>query len=122
MIPFKGRSSMKQYIKNKPHKWGVKLFALCGASGMLYDFEIYTGKDTLLEKTKLGISGDIVVRLVETVPKDINLKLYIDNWFSSYHLAFQLIDCNLLMTGTVRENRIPKKSGKKVHSPKVKKI
>jgi len=24
MIPFKGRSSMKQYMKSKPHKWGYK--------------------------------------------------------------------------------------------------
>ena len=25
MIPFKGRSGIKQYMRNKPHKWGFKL-------------------------------------------------------------------------------------------------
>lgn len=28
IIPFKGRSSMKQYNKSKPHKWRIKMFAL----------------------------------------------------------------------------------------------
>jgi hypothetical protein len=40
MIPFKGRSSLKQYVRNKPHKCGVKFFARCGTSGIIYDFEI----------------------------------------------------------------------------------
>jgi hypothetical protein len=24
IAPFKGRSSLKQYVRNKPHKWGIK--------------------------------------------------------------------------------------------------
>lgn len=44
IIPFKGRSSLKQYVKNKPHKWGIKVFARAGTSGNVYDFEIYRGK------------------------------------------------------------------------------
>ena len=42
MIIFKGRSSMKQYMKKKPHKWGFKVFAQAGTSGIIYDFELYT--------------------------------------------------------------------------------
>lgn len=34
MIPFKGQSQMKQYMKGKPHPWGIKLFMLCGTSGI----------------------------------------------------------------------------------------
>lgn len=40
----KYRSYLKQYIPRKPHKWGFKLFVLCGISGYVYDFEIYTGE------------------------------------------------------------------------------
>lgn len=29
MIPFTGRLSFKQYIQNKTHKYGIKLFKLC---------------------------------------------------------------------------------------------
>ncbi|KAG8187496.1 hypothetical protein JTE90_022889 [Oedothorax gibbosus] len=109
MIPFKGRNKLKQYIKNKPHKWGIKVFGLCGSSGMLYDFQVYTGKDTVTEKTKLGISGDIVMKLVQTIPVKKNYTLYTDNWFTSYHLAAELHVRDLLMVVTVKENSIPKR-------------
>lgn len=87
MVPFKGMSSMKQYIKNKPHKWGIKIFAIASQCGIIHDFEIYVGKKTIPSKTsKLGISGDIVIRLADCVPKYQNYKLCFDNWFTSYSL------------------------------------
>lgn len=43
IIPFKGRLSFKQYIKGKPCPWGLKVYALCGKSGMPYDFFVYQG-------------------------------------------------------------------------------
>uniref|UniRef100_A0A8C6SX46 PiggyBac transposable element-derived protein domain-containing protein n=1 Tax=Neogobius melanostomus TaxID=47308 RepID=A0A8C6SX46_9GOBI len=42
------RSSMKQYIKNKPTKWGFKLFVLADSdNGYTIDFKIYTGKSVI---------------------------------------------------------------------------
>ena len=39
MIPFEGRSSMKQYIPLKPVKRGFKVWAMADAlNGYLYDF------------------------------------------------------------------------------------
>ena len=35
IIPFKGRNALKQYIRNKPHKWGFKLFTRSGLSGIM---------------------------------------------------------------------------------------
>lgn len=35
MVPFKGQLDVKQYVKNKPSKWGIKLFCLCGITGMI---------------------------------------------------------------------------------------
>lgn len=40
MVPFKGKLNIKQYIKGKPCPWGVKIFVLCGKSGLCYDFLI----------------------------------------------------------------------------------
>ncbi len=31
MIPFKGRLRFKQYMKDKPTKWGIKVFVLADA-------------------------------------------------------------------------------------------
>ena len=32
MIKFKGRLGLKQFIKNKPTKWGIIVFVLSGAT------------------------------------------------------------------------------------------
>ncbi|GFN83839.1 PiggyBac transposable element-derived protein 3 [Plakobranchus ocellatus] len=44
MVAFKGRSGIKQYLRNKPRKWGFKLWAGAGCDGILHDFDIYRGK------------------------------------------------------------------------------
>lgn len=109
IIPFKGRTFMKQYNKNKPHKWGIKMFAIASASGLVHDFEIYTGKGTLQQAEQgLGISGDVVLRLVDGIPKNQNYKVAMDNWFNSYHLQCRLKFSGVLGIGTVRSNRLAK--------------
>ncbi|KAE9522188.1 hypothetical protein AGLY_017448, partial [Aphis glycines] len=107
IIPFKGRSTMKQYNKNKPHKWGIKMFALASSNGLVHDFEIYVGKGTLPPSEHgLGISGDVVMRLVDSIPKHQNYKVSMDNWFNSHSLQCKLHFCGILGIGTVRSNRI----------------
>lgn len=57
IIPFKGRCLYKQYIKGKPHKWSRKVFCQSGISGIVYDFEVYGGKGTVV-KAKRWFSED----------------------------------------------------------------
>ena len=57
MIAFKGRSSLKQYMRNKPHKWGIKLWARAGTEGILHDFEIYQGSIPSPSNTNPGPSN-----------------------------------------------------------------
>ncbi|XP_047105234.1 piggyBac transposable element-derived protein 4-like [Schistocerca piceifrons] len=64
----KARSYLKQYMPNKPHKYGYKLFVISGISGYAYDFEIFTGDENEPEKRvtreeDLGASANVVVRL-----------------------------------------------------------
>ena len=80
MIPSKFRSPLKQYMPNKPHKWGYKVFSRCGASGIVYDFEVYTGKSTE-NPGNLGVTGDLIVRLCTHLPKNQNYKVFFDNFF-----------------------------------------
>ena len=45
MVKFKGHNICKQYIKNKPIKWGFKLWIrACAKGGYEYESRIYTGK------------------------------------------------------------------------------
>lgn len=47
MIKFKGHNIMKQYIKNKPLKWGFKMWSRCESpTGYLYQLDLYTGNRT----------------------------------------------------------------------------
>lgn len=107
MIAFKGRSHLKQYMRNKPHKWGFKVFTRAGASGIMYDFEIYQGKGTCSDYG-LGFSGDIVMALASELPEGNNFKIYFDNWFSSLQLTIALKEKQIFCIGTVRQDRMGK--------------
>lgn len=55
MIKFKGRSSMKQYMKDKPVKRGIKVWCRADAkTGYACDLEVYTGKATEILEGTLG--------------------------------------------------------------------
>ena len=40
MVPFKGKSGIKQYLPKKPKKWGYKMFFCCDAKGLTHDMSI----------------------------------------------------------------------------------
>ncbi|XP_039301196.1 piggyBac transposable element-derived protein 4-like, partial [Nilaparvata lugens] len=45
MCGFRGRISFRVYLKNKPQKYGIKMFIVCDAStGYCLNFEVYCGK------------------------------------------------------------------------------
>ena len=45
MIPFKGRSTLKEYMPMKPNKRGIKVWAMSDAhNGYVSELEVYTGK------------------------------------------------------------------------------
>jgi hypothetical protein len=43
VCPFKGKSSLKQYLRNKPNKWGFKIWVLADMTGYVSCFEVYQG-------------------------------------------------------------------------------
>ena len=48
MVGFRGRFGSKQYMPQKPTKWGIKAFALAdAANGYLLNSLVYTGAQTL---------------------------------------------------------------------------
>lgn len=109
MIPFKGRSHLKQYMPKKPKKWGFKVFARCGVSGLIYDFYLYEGKSPELAdpETSCGNQlGNIFIRLSESCPRDLNIKMHFDNYFTNINMMVQLKVWGIYSTGTVRADRL----------------
>lgn len=108
----KARHHLKQYMPAKPHKWGYKLFFLCGVSGFSYNFEIYTGSENLDKfrlpnESNLGAASNTVVRLCRVVPDNLNYVVYFDNYYTSLSLMSFLASKGIFALGTVRRNRIP---------------
>lgn len=110
MCSTKARHYLKQYMPLKPHKWGFKLFVLCGVSGFAYKFEIYTGtenRNRLDTEPDLGASANVVVRLCRNIPTNEFYRIYFDNYYSSIPLVSYLATRGIYSLGTIRRNRIP---------------
>ena len=45
--------------------------------GLLHDFDVYQGKGGDKGANVFGIGGDVVVKLCETLPKDVGHKIYL---------------------------------------------
>ncbi|KAL6419530.1 hypothetical protein ACFW04_013788 [Cataglyphis niger] len=88
IIPFRGRVVFRQYIKQKRHRYGVKVFKLCFKPGYTYNFEIYC----------------VAVSLCENI-FDKGHTLCVDNWYTSIDLAQEFLARNTHVIGTIRSNR-----------------
>ncbi|XP_037037947.1 piggyBac transposable element-derived protein 2-like [Bradysia coprophila] len=108
----KCKSIIKQYLPNKPHKWGFKLHVLAGShSGFCYTFEIFTGCENdarfrLANEMDLGSSANIVIRLLRIVPDFQHYIVCFDNYFSTLPLIGQLSKRGIHAVGTMRRKRL----------------
>jgi len=119
MIKFFGRLRIKQFIRNKPIRFGIKMWALCGADGFLFDCDIYGGKNATNDDGKLSkcaLGSRVVLNLLEkllltTVRKKLErFHLYCDNFFTSPDLFVHLQSVGIKATGVVRKNRVREKN------------
>ena len=61
-----------------------KNFVQAGASGIICDLSYHTGQKSVRWE-KCGVS-EVVVQMVEELPKNQNTQLFMDNWFSTLRL------------------------------------
>ena len=103
MIPFKGRSSLKQYMPKKPVKRGIKVWAVAdGTNGYICDFEVYTGKQG--DSVEKGLRARVVIGLTQLY-KNTFRHVYFDNFFTSFILLIDLFKMGLYACGTIRSNQ-----------------
>ncbi|KAJ0391884.1 hypothetical protein ATCC90586_003559 [Pythium insidiosum] len=101
------------YMRNKPHKWGTKLFMMCCAtSAYCIRLEVYCGKEQTsgVIDTKSGPAA--VVRNVKAVFGDEATKanhkrlIVTDRFYTSVALALQLLTLGFYTVGTIMTNRV----------------
>ncbi|XP_028407218.1 uncharacterized protein LOC114529600 isoform X2 [Dendronephthya gigantea] len=83
MVKSKAISGIRQYMKNKPTKWGIKLWVLADSSnGYTIDFNVYIGKSKHDAPSSHGLGYDVVMKLVNPYLGQ-GYHVYFDNFFSS---------------------------------------
>ena len=102
MVPFKWRSSLKQYMPKKPMKRGIKVWMRADAlNGYVSAFEVYVGKKG--DSVEHDLGGKVVKILTEELQNTYR-HVYFDNYFSSVNLLLDLFRDGLYACGTLRLN------------------
>lgn len=110
LVGFRGRCSFRQYIPNKPNKYGIKIFALVDTKTMYtVNLEIYPGNQPDGPYSQSNSPDNVVKRMVRPIEKS-GKNITADNWFSSVPLAMDLLKDKITFVGTLRKNKrqIPK--------------
>ena len=126
--PFKGRLSFKCYNPSKPAKWHIKLFEISDAkTGYCLGFEVYAGKG----KTRCANTAKVLdpgctetTKIVMGLMEKCHLldkghHVYMDNYYSSPELFYEMHYRNSYACGTCHSNR--KNMSKAVINAKLKK-
>lgn len=113
MVPYFGRHPTKQYIRNKPIRWGYKLWVGTLRLGYIVWFTPYQGTSSVITKPykELGLGATVVLSyadVVQTHWPNTRFHFFFDNFFSSMHLLHELKNRGIFATGTIRDNRILK--------------
>ena len=113
MIPFTGKTVLKQFVPGKPNPEGLKNFVLASSDGMVLDFEVYQGRklaDGGGEDGKPWLVGEsVVVRLTESLPQGTSV--FFDRFFTTPRILEHLQSKQLHGTGTVKKIYVPKEAG-----------
>uniref|UniRef100_A0A1B6LRI5 PiggyBac transposable element-derived protein domain-containing protein n=1 Tax=Graphocephala atropunctata TaxID=36148 RepID=A0A1B6LRI5_9HEMI len=116
VVPYKGKraGNRRQYLKNKPKKWGFKIFVRSGVSGMIYDFLLYGGdEDTFRRYTfseaeeRIGSGAKVVLSLCKSIQQPNCSFVFFDNFFCSLELLVLLREkYGIFSLGTLRADRL----------------
>ena len=106
MIASKGRVSFRQYMRGKPHPFGIKAFVLADSmTGYVHRLRLYFGSETdvLLDADWLQITRIVLTR---TQPLEGHgYHVITDRFYTSPELAMALENRSLAFTGTVQVNQ-----------------
>jgi len=106
IIYFRGKSSIIQYNKFKPHPWGLKNFVMADKHGVINKLVLYQGSNTPIKTDAESIIKYFIDNIELT-----DLTLSFDNYYSTINLCDQICDMNengsknTKFIGTIRSNR-----------------
>ncbi|XP_044038592.1 uncharacterized protein LOC122869536 [Siniperca chuatsi] len=102
LVPFKGCCVFRQYMPNKPAKYGIKIWVTCDiGTSYAWRMQIYTGKPS---------GAAVVVNHSKRVVLDMKEGLQgntvtCDNFFTTYSLAEELLKRKMALVRTIRKTK-----------------
>ena len=109
MVEYFGRHGCKQSIRNKPIRFGFKVFVGSTDKGYMVWVDPYQGAGTTgVPERGLGVGGDLVAHYANILMnnREMLYHLFIDNWFTSVKLMAYLKSIRVYGTGTLKANRV----------------
>lgn len=110
-VAFKGRVAFRMYNPQKPTKWDLRVYVLADSeTGYISVFEPYYGNETTeaLVRPDLNFTCRIVLELCQQLQSKTQAKgyhLFTDRFYTSFHLAEELLNMGIHLTGTIQKNR-----------------
>ena len=116
MVEYFGKHSCKQAIRNKPIRFGYKVWCQNTPLGYLITFDLYqvktyNGNEEM--ETRFSKCASTVLHFLDqysNYQKHLRYHIFMDNLFTSIPLLFELMKSNKNETGTIRHDRIDKKA------------
>jgi hypothetical protein len=102
MLPYKGRyCNIRQYMKGKPVKFGIKIWALASSqSRYVSNVIVYLGASDVREEDEL-VGADAVLVAIRGMEGRGHVVI-MDNFFTSVKLFMTLLERGFYATGTVK--------------------
>lgn len=107
MEPFRGRCKFRMYIKNKPCKYGIKIYATVdSATYYTVYMEIYPGTQPNDSPFKMENDASSVVKRCISIIDKTGRNVTMDNFFTSVPLANYLyFNHRITVVGTLRKDK-----------------
>ncbi|CAH2009346.1 unnamed protein product [Acanthoscelides obtectus] len=102
MMLWRGRLVFRQYIKNKRHPYGIKLYMLTEPNGIVLKFLVYTGQ--LDDMGGKGHTTKVVLHLLQDYLRNGH-SVFMHNFYNSFELSKRLLEQDSYCTGTLRQDR-----------------
>ncbi|KAL0829832.1 hypothetical protein ABMA28_003315 [Loxostege sticticalis] len=100
---FNKKIGIRQYLKGKRHKYGIKLYILATPGGLTLQLHMYKGKRDN-EVGGQGHTNKVVAKLLKHY-LNTGRHVYMDNFYNSVDLADFLLRNKTHVTGTLRVKR-----------------
>jgi len=104
IVKFKGKIFCRQYIPKKRICFSIKIYKLCDESGYTYDMRVYLGRDSH-SATDDMTATNVIVRHLTCRVEGLGRKIFMDSFFSSPRLFYDLDRHKIISCGTAWPNR-----------------